>query len=221
MEFWLDTIDLSVIEKATSMGLLHGVTTNPSLLSKSQNPLTTVVSILNVQNGPLAVQVTELETNEMVAQGKKLYQTSPRIIVKVPVTRNGWEAMHILSKENIPVMATAIFHPMQALLAARAGASYVAPYFTRMLKAGDNPLIQIEAMKKMCGHYKLPTKIIAANPKTVEQVRACAELGIEAVTIREDLFADLSDTHELTAHAVEQFLDEWKNIHQTFGPIVF
>jgi len=214
MEFWLDTIDLSVIEKAVSMGLLHGVTTNPSLLSKAQNPLAAITSILNVQNGPLAVQVTESTSKDMIAQGKKLRQTSSRIIVKVPVTCDGWEAIHILSKENIPVMATAIFHPAQALLAARAGASYVAPYFTRMLKAGDNPLVQIEAMKKMFDHYKLPTKILAANPKTVEQVRSCAELGIAAVTIREDLFADLTDTHELTAHAVEQFLDEWKSIPQ-------
>lgn len=214
MEFWLDTIDLSVIEKAASMGLLHGVTTNPSLLSKAQNPLAAIHSILNVQNGPLAVQVTESTTQEMIAQGKKLRQASSRIIVKVPVTQGGWEAMHLLSKENIPVMATAIFHPAQALLAARTGASYVAPYFTRMLKAGDNPLIQIEAMKKMFGHYHLPVKILAANPKTVEQVRSCAELGVEAVTIREDLFADLTDTHELTAHAIEQFLDEWKNTPQ-------
>jgi TalC/MipB family fructose-6-phosphate aldolase len=149
----------------------------------------------------------------MIEQGKKLHAISPRIIVKVPVTSQSWEAVRTLSQANIPVMATAIFQPTQALLAALSGATYVAPYFTRMLKAGDNPLEQIEAMKKMFHHYKLSTKILAATPKTVEQVRACAELGIEAVTIREDLFADLTDTHELTAHAVEQFLDEWNKVH--------
>lgn len=209
MEIWLDSVDLSVIEKATQIGVLHGITTNPSLLSEVPNPLSTLSSILNIQKGPVAVQVTEKTSTGMIEQGKKLHHISPRIIVKIPVTLEGWKAIRTLSNENIPVMATAVFQPTQALLAALSGAVYVAPYFSRMLKSGDNPLMQIEAIKKMFLNYKLSTKILAANPKTVEHVRSCAEIGIDALTIREDLFADLTDTHELTAYAVDQFLDEW------------
>lgn len=212
MEIWLDTIDLATIEKALKMGLLHGVTTNPSILSKAENRQETVRAVLSAQPGPVTVQVVALDTPTMVEQGRKLRAFSPKIIVKVPVTAAGLEAIHILSKENIPVMGTVIFHPNQALLAAIAGASYVAPYFSRMQKSGDNPLIQIESMMKMMRQYQFKTKVLAASLKTTEQIRACAELGFHAVTVKEDLFGELVETHELTAFAVEQFQDEWGSL---------
>lgn len=210
MQIWLDTIDLTVISNALQQGLLYGITTTPSLLCEAPNPVTRITEILSITTGPLAVQVTEETCQLIVEQGRRLHLLSPRIFIKIPVVKEGWEAIRTLSSENIPVIATAIFHPTQALLAALNGALYVAPYFMRMLKTGDNPILQIEAMKKMFGHYKLPTKILATLPRTSEHIRACAEIGIEAVAIRQDLFADLIDTHELTAHAVEQFLDDWK-----------
>jgi fructose-6-phosphate aldolase 1 len=97
-------------------------------------------------------------------------------------------------------------------VAALAGAGWVAPYFSRIMKSGDNPLAQLEAVKKIISTYQMRTRILAVNPKTVEQIKSCAEIGIDAVTIREDVFRDLIETHELTAQAVEQYADDWKKI---------
>jgi transaldolase len=210
MQIWLDTTDIPTLEKALRLGILHGVTTNPSMLIS--NPRETLKTLLAAQPGPVAVEVFEDMVPSMVSQGKALYDFSPRIVVKVPVTERGMEAIHSLSKEQIPLMASAIVQPTQALVAALAGAGWVAPYFSRIMKAGDNPLSQLEAVKKIIASYQLRTRILAVNPKTVEQIKSCAEIGIDAVTIREDVFRDLIETHELTAHAVEQYADDWKKI---------
>jgi transaldolase len=111
------------------------------------------------------------------------------------------------------VIASAITQPTQALIAALAGAQIVAPYFSRIMKAGDNPLAQLEAIRKMILSYQMKTKVLAVAPKTLEQIKSCAEIGIDAVTIKEDVFRDFVETHELTAHAVAQYDNDWKKIH--------
>ncbi|HUD01365.1 MAG TPA: transaldolase family protein, partial [Rhabdochlamydiaceae bacterium] len=120
MQIWLDTTDLPTLEKALRRGILHGVTTNPSMLVS--NPRDTLKTLLAAQPGPVAVEVFEDLVPSMVSQGKALYAFSPRIVVKVPVTERGIEAIHCLSKEQIPVMASAIVQPTQALVAVLAGA---------------------------------------------------------------------------------------------------
>jgi transaldolase len=210
MQIWLDTIDLPTLEKAQKLGFLHGVTTNPSMLVS--NPRDTLTALLSAQPGPVAVEVFEDLVPSMISQGKALYEFSPRIVVKVPVTERGFEAICALSKDQIPVMASGIVQPTQALVAALGGAGWVSPYFSRIMKSGDNPLAQLEAVKKIISTYQMRTRILAVNPKTIEQIKSCAEIGIDAVTIREDVFRDLIETHELTAQAVEQYDDDWKKI---------
>lgn len=210
MQIWLDTTDLPTLEKARRLGVLHGVTTNPAMLVS--NPRDTLAALLAAQPGPVAVEIFEDLVSSMISQGKALHDFSTRIVVKVPVTERGIETLHSLSKEQIPVMASAIVQPTQALLAALAGAGWVAPYFSRFIKAGDNPFSQLEAVKKIIMSYQMRTRIIAVNPKTIEQIKSCAEIGIDAITIREDVFQDLIDTHELTAQAIEQYADDWKKI---------
>lgn len=210
MQIWLDTLDLPTLEKAQRRGILHGVTTNPSMLVS--NPRETLTTLLSAQPGPVAVELFDDQVPSMISQGKALYDFSPRIIVKVPVTEGGLEALHSLSKDQIPVMASAVVQPTQALVAALAGAGWVAPYFSRIMKSGDNPLAQLEAVRKIISTYQMRTRILAVNPKTVEQIKSCAEIGIDAVTLREDVFRDLIETHELTAQAVEQYDDDWKKI---------
>ena len=210
MQIWLDTIDLPTLEKAQRYGILHGVTTNPAMLVS--NPRETLKTLLSAQPGPVAVEVFEDLVPSMVSQGKALYDFSSRIVVKVPVTERGLEAIYALSKDRIPVMASAIVQPTQALVATLAGAGWVALHFSRMMKAGDNPLAQIEAVKKIVLSYQMRVRILATNPKTVEQIKSCAEIGIDAITIREDVFKDLVETHELTAQIVEQYDDDWKKI---------
>ncbi len=210
MQIWLDTTDLPTLEKAHRRGILHGVTTNPAMLVS--NARETLKTLLSAQPGPVAVEIFEGEVSSMISQGKALHEFSPRIVVKVPVTERGFEALHSLSQAQIPIMASAIVQPTQALVAASAGANWVAPYFSRIMKAGDNPLAQLEAIKKLIDLYQMRTKILAVNPKTLEQIKSCAEIGIHAITIREDVFRDLIETHELTAHAIEQYDEDWKKI---------
>jgi transaldolase len=205
MQIWLETDDLSIIEKAQKMGFLHGIVTTPVHLAKAPDPQELVKSLLAVQSGPVVVEIGK----DLVAQGKALSEFSKRIVVKIPVVEESWEAIQAFSKSLVPVMASAIFQPTQALLASLAGAHYVAPHFSRILTSGDNPLSQLITMKKM----ELKAKIIAVNPKTVEQVKSCAEIGLDGIILREDVFRDLTETHELTAQAVEQYADEWKKTH--------
>jgi transaldolase len=210
MQIWLDTTDMSSLEKAQKRGILHGVTTNPSMLVS--NPRDTLTALLSAQPGPVAVEVFEDLVPSMISQGKALHEFSPRIVVKVPVTERGFEAICSLVKDQIPVMASSVVQPTQALVAALAGAGWVSPYFSRIMKSGDNPLAQLEAVKKIISVYQMRTRILAVNPKTIEQIKACAEIGIDAVTIRDDVFRDLIETHELTAQSIEQYADDWKKI---------
>ncbi len=208
MEIWLDTIDTLTIEKAHRAGILRGVTTTPAMLAAAAEPHETLKALLAAQPGPVAVEAG----GDIVTQGKKLYEYSERIIVKVPVTESGLEAISTLAKAKVPVMASAIYHPTQALLAALAGATWVAPTFSRMLTSTDNPLALLEIVKNMATHYPFNTRLLAVHPKTIEQIRSCLAVGIEAITLREDLLKDLMETHELTAHAVEQSSEDWKKL---------
>jgi len=201
MQVWLETDDLRTIERAQKMGFLHGVVTTPVHLAKASDPKEFVKALLAVQGGPVVVEIGK----DLIAQGKTLSEFSKRIVVKIPVVEEAWEAIQTLSKSLAPIMASAIFQPTQALLASLAGAHFVAPHFSRILTTGDNPLSQLIIMKKM----ELKAKIIAVNPKTIEQVKSCVEIGLDGVIIREDVFRDLTETHELTAQAVEQYADEW------------
>jgi transaldolase len=130
MEIWLDTAELDLVQTAKEMGILHGVTTNPSIIAKSKMGMEDLLEkLLQMQPGPVTAQVTAEEAPEMVKQGSSLRQFSNRIIVKVPVTTEGVKAIYGLKLLQIPVMATAVFDSNQVLLAAKAGAAYNAPYF--------------------------------------------------------------------------------------------
>lgn len=207
MQIWLETTDLAVIKKAQQMGVLYGISTTPALIAQSPAPKELLKALLDAQGGPVAVEIT----GDLIKLGKALTEFSKRIVLKIPVTENGWEAIHILSQSLAPVMATAIFQPTQALLANLAGAHYVAPNFTRILSSGDNPMGQLQTIQKM----GLKAKTIAVNPKTVEQIKSCAETGLEGVIVKDDVFRDLTETHELTAQAIEQYDDDWNKIRST------
>ncbi len=137
MQIWLDTIDLDVIADGVEMGIISGVTTNPSILSNSNNVLETVTQLLSLQPGPVAVQVTGKTPHEMIEEARHLYQHSNRIVIKVPLARNGLIAMKQLRQEQIPVLGTAILYPTQAILAANMGVAYISPYFCHIGDTGN------------------------------------------------------------------------------------
>jgi transaldolase len=213
MEIWLDTINPAAIHQAKQLGMLHGVTTNPTILAKSRSSFEkTLQELLGAQRGPIAVQVIATKADEIILQGERLYDFSQRIVVKIPVTKDGLEAIHHLSKHSIETMATAIFHPNQALLAAKAGASYMAPYFSRMEQGGNNAADHLKTILHMLTHYGLTTKVLVASLKDAEQVKLCGELGVHAITLKEDLFADFIKSHPLTDEVIGQFLEDWKQV---------
>lgn len=205
MELWLDTIDVKAIDKATQCGLLYGVTTNPAILSKSLKPAETILEeLLNHFSGPLAVQVTVKEAAKMMEQGKGLFQFSSRIVVKVPVTEEGIEAIYHLSQAGIPVMATTIFSSIQAWLALKAGASYVVPYFSHL---GESALDVSLSIQKMLFNQK---KLLIASLTTPEQVALCAERGFSAATLKADLFHKCLAAPTQTLDHLGRFEKAWQ-----------
>lgn len=213
MHIWLDTTHIQTIQKAIRFGLLTGITTNPTLIAQTKRELEDVLKeLLRDQEGPIAVQVGAQETAEMVQQGQSLYFQSNRFIIKIPVTENGLEAIHLLARQGIPTMATAIFQPRQALLAALVGAKYVAPYLGRLETQGENPWDMLQTTMNLFQVYNLKTKILAASLPTVEHVLKCAEKGIYGVTLKKEIFHQLLESDSSTLKCMEQFSIDWKTI---------
>lgn len=222
MEIWLDTCDSQIISAACRLGILFGVTTNPSILASAKENHDRVISrLLDVQEGPLAVQVTADTADEMIKQALALHSFSDRIIVKVPVVQEGLAAMKTLGKEGVSVMATAVFQPNQALLAAIAGADYVAPYLCRMFDEGIDAYAALETIVSIYEKYEFKTKILGAALRTTDQITACASLGISAVTLKSTLFSQFIADETATLNSLRAFAEDWEACeHQTLAALV-
>lgn len=211
MELWLDTANLSAIEQVQKLGVLHGVTTNPSLAASSGKTLAELLSLLlKIQNGPVAVQVLAANCKEMINQAEKLRSFSDRLIIKIPVTREGLHAISVLSKKGIPVMATAIFDANQIHLAAIAGARYLALYYSKICDADINGLEIFNNMLKLLKNYRYPSKVIAASLRSSDQVSTCAQFGVDAVTMEEQVFDSYLEDNPSTLEALAKFQSDWK-----------
>ena len=211
MEIWLDSCSREAVRAACKYNFIYGITTNPSLLSRTkEDPRALICDLLELQNGPVAVQVISLDCEEMVLQALALNALSSRIIVKIPVTQQGLAAMKALAQEHVPVMATAVFQPNQALLAALAGADYVAPYLGRMLDAGIEAHTALQSMQTIYQQYGFKTKILAAAIKTPEQITACAEIGIPAITLKSTLFEQFLCDDPCTLDSLQTFAEDWQ-----------
>lgn len=211
MEIWLDTCDSRVISHANRLGIIHGVTTNPSLLAGAKEDHDKVIHrLLDVQDGPLAVQVTAMEADEMIRQALALQAISDRIIVKIPVIQEGLTAMKTLVEEGIAIMATAVFQPNQALLAALAGADYVAPYLSRMFDEGIDAYASLDTMASIYKNYQFKTKILAAALRTTDQITTCAAAGVAAVTLKSMLYSQFVANEQATLNSLRAFAEEWE-----------
>jgi len=211
MEIWLDTCNSNDIVSTSSLGIVYGVTTNPTLLAKARkDPETIINSLLECQDGPVAVQLLAENSDEMVQSALNLHAFSGRIIIKVPATQQGFVAMRALVMKNVSVMATAIFTPAQALLAALIGVDYVAPYVGRMLDANIDAFASLEEMLTIYQKHQLKTKILAASLRTQEQVIKCAEVGVHAITFSTPLFLQFIANHPLTDKCVDGFANDWR-----------
>lgn len=210
MEIWLDTIDINLIQKAAESNIITGVTTNPSILSQSlHSPEVTLKQLLSIQPGYVAVQVIANDLEGMLRQARNLSRLSDRIIVKIPVTQEGFRAMSILHGENIRTMATAIFTPEQILLSAISKATYAAPYLGRIDESIGNGLDIINTMQTIINTQQFPLKLIAAAIRTTEQVAQSAKIGVGAITLPKDVYMALLSTHKLTEESLDKFSIDW------------
>lgn len=213
MKIWLDTANNQTIQKAVRLGILSGVTTNPTIISNSRRPEREVLKdLLHYQEGPITAQVMADDAKTMVQEGQTFYSISNRIIIKVPITKDGLEAIHLLSRQGIPTMATVLFTPHQALMAALAGVDYVAPYLSRLEKSGGDPWSTLKSIQDIFHNYKLKTKILGASISTIEQVVKCAEIGIYGITIKDEIFEKLMEDYPLTRQCVAKFAEDRSQI---------
>ena len=178
MEIWLDTSDVNIVTYANGLGFLEGVTTNPTIISLSQiSPQELIMRLLEVQSGLVAVQVLSDHANEMYQQAKILSNLSPRILIKIPVTQKGIQALYALNQEGIPTLATAIFELRQALLAFKAGVKYLAPYLGRISDRGANSIEVISQIQLMKVNYGFEGKIMGAGIRDLDTAIACTKIG--------------------------------------------
>jgi transaldolase len=212
MKFFIDTADINEIKTAVGYGLVDGVTTNPSLVAKTGKDLMTVLKeICDVVDGPINAEVVSTESSDMVKEAKQLTQIHPNIVIKIPMCLEGLKATRTLSQEGIRVNITLIFSPLQALIAAKAGAAYVSPFIGRLDDISQVGMDIIDQIVTIVDNYEFDTEIIVASIRNPVHVLEAALLGADIATIPFSVLEQLTK-HPLTDIGIERFLADWKKV---------
>jgi transaldolase len=210
MKFFIDTANIDEIREVHSLGILSGVTTNPSLVAKEKNVSfhDRLREIAELVPGSVSAEVIALDAEGMIKEGKELAAIAPNITVKIPMTPEGMKAVHALSKEGIKTNVTLIFSANQALLAARAGATYVSPFLGRLDDIGHNGLDLISTIAEIFAIHDIETEIIAASIRHPQHVTEAALRGAHIATVPYKVILQLFK-HPLTDKGIEAFLADW------------
>ena len=215
MKFFLDGSDIEKIKKFSDLGLIDGVTTNPSIILKSGKNMIEVISELaSIVSGSISAEVSALDSEKMVEEGIKLSQIAENVTVKLPITWDGLEACNSLSQKGISVNMTLCFSASQALLAAKSGAEYVSPFIGRLDDLNLDGADLISDIKLIYSNYNFSTKVLAASIRTINHVKQCALLGADVATIPIDIFEKLVK-HSLTDSGLSQFTADWEKTGQS------
>jgi len=215
MQIFLDTTDTKVLKTAAETGLVDGVTTNPSLIAKSGRPMAEVIAeICDLVEGPVSAEVVAEDVATMIAEGKKLAKIAPNVTVKAPLTREGLIVCRALSDEGIKTNVTLCFSVPQALLAAKAGATFVSPFIGRIDDTGEVGMDLIRDIRMMFDNYDFDTEILAASIRSASHVTAAALAGADCATIPPNVFESLFK-HPLTDKGLDQFLSDWAKTGQS------
>lgn len=216
MQFFVDTADVSEIEALAESGMLDGVTTNPSLIMKAGRPMTEVIAeIAKIVDGPVSAEVTATEKDQMIAEGRKLAAIAPNIAVKLPLTWDGLKACRALTGDGFMVNVTLCFSSAQALLAAKAGATFISPFIGRLDDMGLDGMKLIEEIRTIYDNYDdLQTEILAASIRTTNHVQMAAMAGADVATLPPAVLKKLVE-HPLTDKGLDQFLADWKKTGQS------
>jgi len=210
MKFFLDTANLNEIREAASYGFLDGVTTNPSLVAKEGNVefKQHIAAICEIVQGPVSAEVTSVDVEGMLREGREYAKIAPNVVVKCPLTREGLKATHQLSEDGIKVNVTLCFSAAQAILAAKAGASFISPFLGRLDDIGENGLHLLSEIIEIYSNYSWKTEVLAASLRhpihVIEAARVGSDIGTMPFKVIDQLF-----NHPLTDKGQAQFLADW------------
>jgi transaldolase len=214
MKFFVDTADVEAIAELNDLGMVDGVTTNPSLILKSGRDIIEVTKeICGIVSGPVSAEVVALKADEMIAEGRKLAAIAPNIAVKVPLTWDGLKTCKVLSGEGFMVNVTLCFSANQALLAAKAGATFISPFIGRLDDINLDGLDLIGDIRTIYDNYDFKTQILAASIRTANHVKDCALIGADVVTAPPAVIKALA-SHVLTDKGLDQFMKDWAKTGQ-------
>ncbi|MCA8935013.1 MAG: fructose-6-phosphate aldolase [Planctomycetes bacterium] len=212
MKFFIDTADVTEIKEAASLGILDGVTTNPSLIKKSGRPFDEVAKeICHLVPGPVSLEVTSIEADGMLAEADKLLKFGDNVVIKLPLIPEGLKACKKLSEQGVKTNVTLCFQPVQALLAAKAGATYISPFVGRLDDLGQEGMDIIPQIRQIYDNYGYETEILVASIRNPIHVLDAALVGADVATIPFSVFKQLVH-HPLTDSGLAKFLQDWQAV---------
>lgn len=212
MKIFIDTANVEHIREANDLGVICGVTTNPSLIAKEGRDFVQVVKeITDIVDGPISAEVISLQSDKMVAEALELAKIHKNIVIKIPMCAEGLKAVKQLTAKGIKTNVTLIFSAAQALLAARAGASYVSPFLGRLDDIGSDGMILISDIATIFGMHNIDTEIIAASIRNPIHVIEAAKAGCDIATIPHNVIMQMIN-HPLTTSGIEKFLKDWESV---------
>ena len=211
MKFFVDTANVEDIRKANDLGVICGVTTNPTLIAREGKDFKSVITeITTIVDGPISAEVVALDAEGMVKEARELVKIHKNIVIKIPVCEEGLKAVKVLTAEGIHTNVTLIFNPTQALLAAKAGATYVSPFFGRLNDIASGGYELIEDIATIFRIHNIKSEIIAASIRGPQDVVDAAKAGAHIATVPYKVFEQMLK-HPLTDAGIEKFMSDWKN----------
>lgn len=215
MQFFIDSADVNEIRKALALGLCDGVTTNPSLVAKTGRSFEDVLKeIVSIVPGPISAEVTATDTEGMLREARHYAKFGPQVVVKVPLIVEGLRAVKVLSEEGVKVNVTLCFSAVQALLAAKAGATYISPFVGRLDDVATDGMALIADILQIYRNYGFKTKVLVASVRHPLHVLAAAKLGADVATVPYSVIEQLSK-HPLTDVGLKKFLSDWEKVPKT------
>jgi len=210
LKFFIDTANIEEIKDANNMGMVDGVTTNPSLIAKEEGEFLDIIKeIAGIVKGPVSAEVISLDYEGMVSEARELAKISENIAVKIPMTTEGLKAVKTLSKEGIQTNVTLVFSALQALMAAKAGASYVSPFVGRLDDLAENGMDLIEDIVQIYQNYGFSTEVIVASVRSALHVKTSALIGADIATIPYKVLNKLA-SHHMTDKGIDAFMQDWE-----------
>jgi transaldolase len=210
MKFFIDTANIAEIKEANDMGMVDGVTTNPSLIAKEGRDFKEIITdICRIVDGPISAEVISLEEAGMVSEARELAKIHENIVVKIPMTIDGLKAVRILSSEGIKTNVTLVFSTLQALMAAKAGATYVSPFVGRLDDLSQDGLVLVDQIVTIYDNYEYDTEVIVASVRNPLHVLDSALMGADIATIPFNVLAKLA-SHPMTDKGIKAFMADWE-----------